>query len=634
MMTRTSLRLLPALGLLPVLAVAAEHAPRVLSPHNADAYSMKTFAQFDRWRDLSGDAKVYEVYLYLADGRTGIFPMGAGAWEGGDVMYDYGYVRDPVKMINVYSCGYCDMLGPTMEGIMKGMGIGPGRTVNLPGLHHVVAEVFYSGGWHYLDLDLRGVFRRPDGTLASTEEARKDPSLWKGPRGPLLFPLDDLAALRKAYESSPVQYRYGVSQGGHTMDYILRRGETFTRWWKPRQDRWNHHESYHKGGMLRVLEREPKGPKCKHPSFTVHGHGNGRFVYRPDLTGEADLADGQYDARNVRCTSAGLTLAGGGEGHVTFEVRSPYVVVPRVGKYETTEDDAEASVVRIDAAGARLSISRDSGLTWKQIGPAGGTHDLTAHVAGTYGYLLRIDLSGEPGAAVVRSLEVTTWVQLHPASLPSLRKGVNRMRYVTGDHYGLATRVVEVRTNGNDREDFLKHLSEPPKDFDPARKTSRARGRFVAKVQAPPGTRIAWFSAGGSFQTHQAAAAPSTKNAMAYALDEPRDFRKIYQADIPAGQSHWHYNADVEVRPPTPGRTLYVEYVGNPAVNNLRIYAHCLEDRPRPATPVVITHKWTEAGVARERAVTIAGDEGAYEIVAEAEPQDVSIELSVPGGGP
>ncbi|GAH64603.1 unnamed protein product, partial [marine sediment metagenome] len=66
-------------------AVAAEHAPRVLSPHNADAYSMKTFAQFYRWKDLTGDAKVYEVFKYLVDKRTGIFPMGAGAWEGTDV---------------------------------------------------------------------------------------------------------------------------------------------------------------------------------------------------------------------------------------------------------------------------------------------------------------------------------------------------------------------------------------------------------------------------------------------------------------------------------------------------------------------------------------------------------------------
>ena len=120
--------LVVALALSASLATAAEHAPRVLSPHNADAYSMRTFAEFPRWRDLKDDAKVYEVYTYLADRRTGIFPMGAGAWEGRDPVYDFGFVRDPVKMINVYSVGYCDMLGPTMAGVMQDMGIGPART--------------------------------------------------------------------------------------------------------------------------------------------------------------------------------------------------------------------------------------------------------------------------------------------------------------------------------------------------------------------------------------------------------------------------------------------------------------------------------------------------------------------------
>ena len=621
------------LSMLVCPALGGEPAPRVLSPHNADAYSMKTFAQFHRWKALTGDAKVYEIFKYLADKRTGIFPMGAGAWEGNDVMYDYGYIRDPVKMINVYAAGYCDMLGPTMEGIMKDMGIGPARTVNLPDLSHVVCEVFYGGKWHYLDLDLRGVFRRPDGSLASLAEARKDASLWQAPRGPLRFPLDDLKRMRTQYARSRVERRHGVNMGGHTMDYVLRRGETFTRWWRPQQDRWNHHPSYHKGAKLGILNRPPKGPKCKHRGWSVHGTGNGRFVYKPDLTSRSgDFADGQYDSKNVRPGPNGLTLKAAGEGYAIFEVRSPYVIVPRVGKYETTDDDTEASVVRIDGAGAKLSVSRDNGLTWQQVEPTSGTADLTRYVARTYGYLLKIALKGKPGEAIVRSLEITTWVQLHPASLPSLRKGINKMRYVTGDHYGLASRVVEIRTNGSDRKDFLKYCSEPPKDYDPARKSSRARGRFVAKVQAPPGTKIAWFSGGGNFSTYQQAGAARTKNSIAYAVDEPKDFKTFYNAKIAADQAHWHYNADVEVKLDKPAGTVFIEYVGKPGVNNLRIYAHCVEDRPRPPTPVVITHKWTEGRAAKSKTVTFEKDAGAYEIVAEADPTDVSIELSVPSG--
>jgi hypothetical protein len=602
-------------------ALAHEHSPRILSPHNADAYSMKTFAEFPRWRDLKGDAKVYEIYKYLADRRTGIFPMGAGAWEGRDNVYDFGFIRDPVKMINVYSAGYCDMLGPTMAGIMHDMGIGPSRTLNLPAWGHVVAEVFYDGKWHYLDLDVRAVFRRPDGSLASMEEAKQDDSLWEGPNGPLFFPLDNLADTRKAYAETAVHVRHGVNTGGHTMDYVLRRGETFTRWWKPQEDRWNHHESYHQTPFPRSLvEKEPRGPKCKHESFTIHTRGNGRFVYAPNLTdASGDFEDGVYDAQGVKPGAAGLT----GEGYAIFEVRSPYVIVPRVGKLETADDDVGASVVKLDATGARVSVSTDNGLTWTT--PA--SLDLTPHVGGRYGYLLRLELKGE--RAVVRSLEITTWVQVHPASLPSLRRGKNEMRYARGDHYGLDTHVVEIRTNGGRPEDFLKVCSEPPKDFDYARTSSRARGSFVAKVAAPPGMKVAWFSGGGNFATYQGDAAPKTKNTMAWAPEEPSGFKEFYRADVPAGQNHWHTNADVEVKLDNPAKTVYIQYVGDPGVNNLRIYAHCVEEKAPAPSPVTITHAWWEKGELKKNTVTLEKP-GPYEVATDDDPVDEYVELAIP----
>ena len=48
---------------------AREYAPRVVSPHNADAYSMRTFRQFHRWRDLESDELAWEVYEYLVAER-------------------------------------------------------------------------------------------------------------------------------------------------------------------------------------------------------------------------------------------------------------------------------------------------------------------------------------------------------------------------------------------------------------------------------------------------------------------------------------------------------------------------------------------------------------------------------------
>lgn len=611
---------------------AREYAPRVVSPHNADGYSLKTFARYPRWRGLKGDALAWEVYRYLCDQRTGLFHMNE-VLEGNDVLNEYQTVRDPIKILNVYGYAYCAILGPVMAGFSEGIGLGPARTLTLPAWSHVAAEAFYNGGWHYLDCDVRAVFRRPDGSLASMADAQRDDSLWQGPQGPLFFPKDNLEKTRQVYASTPVHYYYGFHFSGHTMDYVLRRGETFTRWWRPQGGRWHHSKVFHETPWLKaLLEQEPRGPKPNHRDFTIHSHGNGRFDYRPDLTNRSrDFADGVYDWHNVTPGPHGLTLQRPGEGWAIFEVRSPYIIVPRVGVMETTADDCEASVVRIEGTGVSLVLSLDNGLTWQPVTAVGGTVDLTPWVSGRYGYLLKLVLRGRPQRALVRSLAITTWVQVAPAALPSLRRGRNRMEYRTGDHYGLDTRVVEIRTNSSNPGEFLKYLLRPPKDYDPARATARVRGEVIARVQAPPHTRIAWFSAGAHFTTHQGADAARTRNTIAYATEAPRGFHEIYRSVIPTDCNHWNTNADREVRLPRPARTLYIRYVGDPAVNNLRIYAHCVEDHALPHAPVTITHGWHENWRARTQRVTLRGP-GAYEVVCEGEPVDDFVQISVPGG--
>jgi hypothetical protein len=233
-----------------VLAVSArsearQYAPRVVSPHTADAYSMRTFSEFERWRDLSGDRRAWEVFQYLANEHTGLFPLGKPVLEGRDVLPEYREVRDPVKLVNVYGYGYCGILGPAVAGVCEQMGIGPSRALVLPGWNHVAGETFYDGQWHYLDLDVRAAFRRADGRLASMAEAKRDDSLWRRWNEPLFFPLDPLDRVRQIYRTTAVHSYYGHHYSGHTMDYVLRQGEVFTRWWTPQGGRWQHAAAYH-----------------------------------------------------------------------------------------------------------------------------------------------------------------------------------------------------------------------------------------------------------------------------------------------------------------------------------------------------------------------------------------------------
>ena len=619
------------------------HSPRILSSRMADCYSAKTFAAHPAWQGLADEARAQAMFAYLTDPETGLYPLGAGVFEGGDKAYEFGLVRDPIKVVAVYGYGYCDVFGPVMAGLWEQGGCGRARTVDLPSLQHVACEVRTGDRWRYLDVDLRGSFQSADGELRSLDEARRDDALWQRERGSRFFPMDDLAKLQKQFGDSKVEHRYSVAPAGHTLDFVLRRGESFTRWWQPQGGRWLVSDGDVKEKFRKeLLEREPRGPKSKHASFTAHSHGNGRFVYQPQLQqSAADFADGAFDSHNVTVKESGLTLTKPGDGWAIFEVRSPYVIVPLVGKIEDPKDDKEASVIEVDAADASLAWSPDFGDSWITLEPKQwpATMDLTSSVAGSYGYLLKVGLKGKPGTAVLRSLKITTWVQLAPAQLPALKSGENQFELKTGDHYGLPTRVLPIQPNSTDENSFLHYLLRAPRDYEPTRRSDRAKGAMIARLPALPNTKIAWFSAGASFGMAVGPNAAPPTNSIGYAVDAPRDFQPIFAdgtgptaIDRPTPQSHWHYNVDREVKLEQPARAVYVRYDGQPALNAYRLIAHCLDDVPAAPTPLRVTHSWTEGGQPREHSQTLDPIAGRYQIQAGPDPVNVSIELSVPGG--
>jgi hypothetical protein len=206
------------------------------------------------------------------------------------------------------------------------------------------------------------------------------------------------------------------------------------------------------------------------------------------------------------------------------------------------------------------------------------------------------------------------------------------MEYRTGDHHGLLTRAVEIRPRCGDREDLLRYVVEPPMDYDPGRATERIRGPVTARIDAPPGARIAWFVAEGSFRTHFHEEARKTRNSIAWAAGRPEGFAEVYRSRVPQGTEHWHMNGHAEVLLPEPAETVFVRFVGDPALNAFHIYAHCLDDGRRSDSRLQITHVWKEKGELKTREVSIDGP-GAYDVVTEDEPEDVSVEMAVPSAG-
>ena len=243
--------------------LAHVYSPRIVTPGIADTYSLRTFAQYDRWRNLSGDAKAYEVYRYLADPQTGLFHMNVAA-EGEDALSEFLEIRDPVKIINVYGYAYCGILGPTMAGICEGIGLGPARAQSScpAGITWPPRRTTTTSGTIWIWTCAPCFVATMVGSRPWTK-LRTDPSLWHD-RGPLFFPNDPLDATRAIYEKTTVEPYYGFQQAGHTMDFVLRPGERLIRWWRPQGGRWHHLAEYNDQPWLRRLIEEP--PRARSPT--------------------------------------------------------------------------------------------------------------------------------------------------------------------------------------------------------------------------------------------------------------------------------------------------------------------------------------------------------------------------------
>ncbi|MHC4641305.1 MAG: hypothetical protein ACYS32_06645 [Planctomycetota bacterium] len=598
---------------------------------------MKRFRQFSAWKDKAGNELALAMWKYLCGYETGLYHFNE-ILEGEDTFDEYATVRDPLKILNVYNMAYCGIFGPVLDGIFQGVGFEQGRSFGVEAWNHCATELWYGNGWHYYDLDVRGVLLNEDGIVASLDEARRNRDLWVNPRmkSEPFFPKDnDKDKVFKIYRDSKIHYYYRWFEGSHTMDFYLRQGETFTRWWTPQGGRWHHLPRYNKTKWIKdLIQTEPVGMKPNHRDFSRWNHGNGLFHYAPNLSdNSADFEDGAYVVKNLAPGKEGLNIIRDGHAEVIFEVFTPYIIVAKINDLNDMTDDTEASVVTLNAGlPIDLFVSLDHGLTWQGAGHAGSgeltTIDFTSIVKGTYGYLLKLNTSGRKGIKAVKSLSIDTWVQVAPISLPRLKKGINHLKYETGDSYGMATVPMLVQPNTAEPSDLKKNLVDMPKDYDPKRDTSRIRGDAVLLLAAPAGTKIAWLSVGATFRTYQGEQAKKTDNRIAYAVGQPGDFKEIYKSSVPTWVNHWRYNWDTDILPDEPAEVVYVKYTGNPGLNTVRACLHLVDNRPAQ-TRIGVVHGYKIDGLLRRKSIDLS-QPADYTVTCEDEPENVFIEIRVP----
>jgi hypothetical protein len=149
---------------------------------------------------------------------------------------------------------------------------------------------------------------------------------------------------------------------------------------------------------------------------------NAVYTYKPDF------ADGGYRQGVVS----------EGEGQVTFEFETPYVIGCTPGgdgKWGIYDDGGKNGLMITGNGETPVSVSIDQGKTWSE--PATVSHDhavdLTDRVKGFNQYLLRV---GKPARELKDSgLTMRTVCQVNVATIPHLHDGVNK---VTFEATGLA----------------------------------------------------------------------------------------------------------------------------------------------------------------------------------------------------
>ncbi len=577
----------------PVPALARVYAPRVVAVGQPDPQSANTFLAHAAWKDLPAEKRADAIGTFLLDPANGLQVTAVSPFTGADPRPEHHLIRDPLQLWNVYGAASPEALSAAVAALWDAGG--PGR-----------AQVLFDSQAN------RWAVAIPTGT------------------GSRVFvpgggEFAEVATLHPRYSQGVAQY---------TQDLLLRRGETFTAWFAPQGDRWRLDPSWLKDKSLKAsLLQPPAGPKILGDDMAAVRRGNGLFVYEPQLQGDAaDFVDGVLTSRNLKITDSGLTLDSAGDGFAVFAVETPFVIVPELGDIADPKDDRGASVVEFDGAGLTAAWSPDAGATWISLEtkefPA--KLDLTKEVSGKSGYLLRLNLKGKPGEAVVKSFRVSTWVQLAPSALPVVRPGENRFELKTRDHIGLESLPLVVEANGPDENEFLKYAIRPPRELNPDNSQRRAVGPFSLRIPARPGTQIAWLSVAASLSADPGG---SQTARFGLATDRPAAFVAQDLPRLPGEHNHWHYQFLSDVRLEQPAETVYLQLEGRPSLNAYRVVAHCIPREAQPASRLQVTHRWREAGVEKESAHEL--EEGAsYQVIAGDQIENVAVEYGVAGGRP
>ena len=127
-------------------------SPCVTSPHCTDYSSLDAILSAARFAGKTGEELAVAIWEFVIDEVEGVYHF----WPALARLNGW-FVWDAMKLLNSFGWAICGQNANLIATLWRAAGL-DSRLVGIEG--HNVAEVFYDGGWHLLDGDLKAFHRK------------------------------------------------------------------------------------------------------------------------------------------------------------------------------------------------------------------------------------------------------------------------------------------------------------------------------------------------------------------------------------------------------------------------------------------------------------------------------------------
>ena len=532
---------------------------KVVSEKNVDVSSPEAILEAIIKPGMTDQQKAEAIFYFLV---YRLYHHNAPQEPSGDSGRKYDgevtKLMDTVKALNVYGHAICGSQSWYVNYMANAAGL-KGRIGGVDG--HTVPEIKYDNSWHLFDVDMMGFVRRKDGTVPSVDEISKDKSLLleRHEKTPDIYfkydkPEGEWACLHVGLRG----VMYGRKVSSHSMNLMLREGESFTRYftrqWAPK---FRYYASPWKDKatgkvpneyLARILKNKEQGPNRDLTYFlfkegNMARFGNWELAYTAPLAKKTCLA-GIHATANVAHSATAPHLKpekADAPAEVIYNYYSPYGCAGAPNDLANPDDDTDGAIFEGEFAGDKgtLSYSLDLGKSWNEAHKGGGAFkvDLSPKLAARYGWQIKLAFEG-PGSGV-KAYKSYLSGQLSPASLP-LVDGKTKMTFTRSDtdcvlfHPDITVSEAELKRLAHGLEGYASFAEGISGHV----LFTGNKGGVVFKVDVPG--EITRVQTGGMFGARKA----GTLNSVSFSIDDGKTWAVACQQPIASDETdhpeeHW-----------------------------------------------------------------------------------------------